>query len=29
MRGQMVRDAAIVYWAISGDSGTGVVQVQA
>ncbi|MHB1474803.1 MAG: hypothetical protein ACYDDU_22430 [Dermatophilaceae bacterium] len=28
VRGQMVRDAAIAYWAISGDHGSGVVQVQ-
>lgn len=29
VRGQMVRDAAMAYWAISGDHGSGVVQIQA
>ena len=29
VRGQMVRDAAMAYWAVSGDQGSGVVQVQA
>lgn len=29
VRGQMVRDAAIAYWAVSGGHGTGVVQIQA
>jgi hypothetical protein len=29
VRGQMVRDAAMAYWAVSGDHSAGVVQIQA